>query len=97
MMQGEMSYSYWTNTSDPANTDVQPVKLSEGAAASTAQEAAGTSGQHAASTWNKAGTFEERDVTDWARTLLQERVVGISCGGAVITKCRSITGHANIW
>jgi hypothetical protein len=71
-------------------------KLSEGAAAAQ-QEPAGTSGQHTVSTWNKAGTFEERDVTEWAKERVQEMVVGISSGGAVVTKCRSITGHANIW
>lgn len=72
-------------------------KLSEGAAATAQQEAAGTSSQHTASTWNKAGTFEERDVTEWAKQRVEEVIVGTSSGGAVITKCRSITGHANIW
>jgi hypothetical protein len=36
-------------------------------------------------------------VTDWSKERVQEMVVGISSGGAVVTKCRSITGHANIW
>jgi hypothetical protein len=36
-------------------------------------------------------------VTEWATQRLQDMVVGTSSGGAVVTKCRSITGHANIW
>lgn len=36
-------------------------------------------------------------MTEWAKERVQEMVVGISSGGAVVTKCRSITGHANIW
>lgn len=96
--KGDISYSYWTNTSVPANSDVQPLKLSEGAVStSEASEQAGASGQHTASTWNQAGTFEERDVTEWAKQRLQDMVVGTSTGQAVVTKCRSITGNANIW
>jgi hypothetical protein len=45
----------------------------------------------------QAGTFEERDVTEWAKQRLPELVVGISNGVVVVTKCSSITGHANIW
>ena len=45
----------------------------------------------------QAGTFEERDVTEWAKQRLQDMVVGTSNGTVVVTKCRSITGHANIW
>jgi len=45
----------------------------------------------------QAGTFEERDVTEWAKQRLQDMVVGTSTGQAVVTKCRSITGNANIW
>jgi hypothetical protein len=61
------------------------------------EDNAASSSQQAASTWNKAGTFEERDVTEWAKQRLQDMVVGTSSGAAVVTKCRSITGHANIW
>jgi hypothetical protein len=45
----------------------------------------------------QAGTFEERDVTEWAKQRLQELVVGTSSGDVAVTKCRSITGNANIW
>lgn len=61
------------------------------------EDNAASSSQQAASTWNKAGTFEERDVTEWATQRLQDMVVGTSSGAAVVTKCRTITGHANIW
>lgn len=74
-----------------------PQKLSEGSAAVQQEGNAASSSQQAASTWNKAGTFEERDVTEWAKQRLQDMVVGTSSGAAVVTKCRSIIGHANIW
>ena len=45
----------------------------------------------------QAGTFEERDVTEWAKQRLEDMLVGTSSGQAVVTKCRSISGSANIW
>lgn len=45
----------------------------------------------------QAGTFEERDVTEWAKQQLQEMLVTASSSNAAITKVNSITGHANIW
>lgn len=50
-----------------------------------------------ASAWNAAGTFEERDVSEWAKKRLAEMVVGASSGGVSITACKSVSGHANIW
>lgn len=75
-------------------------KLAEGAAVAAAgggQQAAQGGAAGGVSTWNAAGTFEERDVTEWAKQRLPEMLVGLRNGSVTVTSCKSITGHANIW
>lgn len=45
----------------------------------------------------QAGTFEERDVTEWAKQQLQAALASTISSTASVTNVNSITGHANIW
>lgn len=94
--KGDISYSYWASTDRPANyPEIEPKKLSEEEAAKL-QQAAAQQGTNA-SAWNAAGTFEERDVTEWAKQQLQQTLVGTSSSSAVITGCNVPSGDAHIW
>lgn len=46
----------------------------------------------------QAGTFEERDATEWAKERLTVALGALaSPGGARVTKVTSLAGHASIW
>lgn len=53
--------------------DIAPKKI-EGPAEGTAS----TNGSGAGSAWNYAGTFEERNMTEWAKEKLRELLSGVS-------------------
>jgi tetratricopeptide (TPR) repeat protein len=83
--------------------DIAPKKLEglETAMASTASNGPA----NGASAWNKAGTWEEKDLTQWAKTTLQEHIEQATyvlpdsspAPGAVVTvtKVTTIDGHAS--
>ena len=48
------------------------------------------------SAWNKAGTWEEKDCTTWAKDALQEKLLASSTGDWRITKVEIGSGHASI-
>jgi len=87
--------------------DIRPKQLSGDAAAA----AATTSGDQDTSAWNKAGTWEEKDVTSWAVDTLTSSLVGtshsvsssaaeIGGGTAKVTKATKLDlhggGHASV-
>jgi activator of HSP90 ATPase len=51
----------------------------------------------------QAGTFEERNVTDWAKERLKELLVGCECGpsqqgaSVTLTEVTSCSGEAHQW
>ena len=83
--------------------DIAPKKLEglETAMASTASNGP----PNGASAWNKAGTWEEKDLTQWAKTTLQEHIEQATyvlpdsspAPGAevTVTKVTTIDGHAS--
>ena len=52
------------------------------------------------SAWNSAGTWEERNCTEWSKETIKKRLSGISCSNdkydCVIEECTSVEGHASI-
>ncbi|CAM9514340.1 unnamed protein product [Ectocarpus fasciculatus] len=54
--------------------DIAPKKLEPAAAALPAET---SGGGNEASAWNKAGTWESRDMTSWAKQRLEELLVGV--------------------
>eukprot|EP00775_Hariotina_reticulata_P013632 gene13632-biopygen15572 len=93
---GDVSYSSWVNTNQPANSEAVPKKLSPGEAAQLQQDTEQTVNQKSASAWNAAGTFEERTLPE-GRDLLIKALEGTSCGTASITQCSILSGDAHIW
>ncbi|GBF97139.1 hypothetical protein Rsub_10326 [Raphidocelis subcapitata] len=106
--KADLSYSYWAagsakgggSTVDPA---IAPKKLTEEEARALReqqeqQQRAASSGATSTSAWNSAGTFEERDATEWAKEALT-RALGAVSGprGARVASVDSVAGHASIW
>jgi len=63
--------------------DIAPKRLDSGGGAVPMEVDDGSTQQQqskAASAWNKAGTWEERDITDWALRSLKEQLVGADRG-----------------
>lgn len=88
--------------------DIAPKKLSEQnqqqpiAAAAAGKEATALDGTSA---WNKAGTWEEKDVTTWAIESLQTQLLAVSYSfpesspapkAVVRTRKATVTGHASV-
>eukprot|EP00039_Didymoeca_costata_P001597 m.53611 g.53611 ORF g.53611 m.53611 type:complete len:162 (+) comp10874_c0_seq2:121-606(+) len=52
------------------------------------------------STWNKAGTWEERDCSQWAKDVLTTKLGAITCDHnehtVKVSSVKSVTGNANI-
>ncbi|GAB4823556.1 hypothetical protein N2152v2_010602 [Parachlorella kessleri] len=102
--KAELSYSYWAANAvtSPAPVAV-PKKLTEEEAAAQHRALEEHRESTGASAWNKAGTFEERNVTEWAKARLAELLEGAACppahqGGSVsITAISSCAGEAHQW
>lgn len=81
--------------------DIAPKRLDPSTAAAPAE----TNGNSNTSAWNKAGTWEERDVSNWARDSLKESLVGKTFtlddsspapgATATITKLPKCDGHSS--
>jgi len=50
----------------------------------------------AASAWNSAGTWEERDVSAWALADVQRRLEGLSLANISVSNVAALEGHASI-
>jgi hypothetical protein len=97
--KAELSYSYWAANAAKEAPPPEAKKLTETEAAQLQKTASA-----GASAWNHAGTFEERDLSNWVKeTLLPELLVGVqSTGGSgtivsKITKIESCSGDAGQW
>jgi tetratricopeptide (TPR) repeat protein len=84
--------------------DIAPKKL-ETVNTGVAVTATGDSNDKATSAWNTAGTWEERDVTAWAVTSLQEQLTASTYqlppsspapGATVAVTSAVVTGHASV-
>jgi tetratricopeptide (TPR) repeat protein len=82
--------------------DIAPKKLETATGAATTN---GESNDKATSAWNTAGTWEERDVTAWAVTSLQDQlnastyklpVSSPAPGATVAVTSAVVTGHASV-
>jgi hypothetical protein len=95
--QADLSYSYWA--ANGPQTSAPPAKrlTGEEAAAAAAEEAARAAG--ASSAWNAGGTFEERDVSAWARAEGEQLLIsiGAGAGGRVAVTKAAVTGEATQW
>jgi len=45
----------------------------------------------------KAGTFEERDATEWAKDAIRRALTAVATPGARVTAVAAVTGHASLW
>jgi hypothetical protein len=97
--KGGLSYSYFaagTASGSPATTQQSaPKPLSPKSAAAVAQAAAKPNG---GSAWNAAGTYEERDVSAWARSRVEtllEPGLASPCG-AVEVASAAAKGEAHV-
>jgi len=94
-MQGDLSYSAWsggvTNYSAvPVRLDVAPEERS------SAEE-----GCVSASAWNQAGTFETRDLSNWAQEDVKGRLKGLEAAASDgtlvrVTGVTSVSGEAAV-
>uniref|UniRef100_A0A7S2DEG7 Activator of Hsp90 ATPase AHSA1-like N-terminal domain-containing protein n=2 Tax=Haptolina brevifila TaxID=156173 RepID=A0A7S2DEG7_9EUKA len=66
--------------------------------AGKAGQAAGTAmgAPSATSAWNVGGTWEERDVSGWARSELEVRLLALSLPPLQVVKVSGIDGHASV-
>ena len=93
-------YHYWHEQANQGTAPrAQPVKLTEEEAALARKlEGSGGSGL---SSWNKAGTWEERSHTDWARARAEALLVGKrfpvgAAAHAAITAVKTFKGDATV-
>lgn len=97
--KAELSYSYWAANAAKEAPAPEAKKLTE-AEAENLQRAASAG----ASAWNAAGTFEERDLSNWVKdTLVPQLLIGVqsqpvsSTVVAKITEIESCSGDAGQW
>mmetsp|Transcript_14460 Transcript_14460/g.34882 ORF Transcript_14460/g.34882 Transcript_14460/m.34882 type:complete len:277 (+) Transcript_14460:415-1245(+) len=73
--KGEQGYHYWHQQANQGTAPrTAPQKLTAEEAAALEKEGGDAGGQ--GSSWNKAGTWEERGHTDWAKARVDELVLG---------------------
>lgn len=82
--------------------DIAPKKIDPAEAPAAVSGASGAGGQPVGSAWNYAGTFEERNMTEWAKDKLKELLSGVSFVipnvGAVmeVAKVTGLDGDASV-
>jgi hypothetical protein len=98
--KGGLSYTYFA-ANGGANANAAPVAAPVRLTAE--QEAALKEQQNAAaegkgSQWNAAGTYEEKDVSAWARKRTQELLEGVEVGPGGVVRVTSVacTGEAHV-
>lgn len=98
--KGPVGYHYWHQQANQGTAPkAAPVKLSEEEADKLAKQMSGTGA--GLSSWNKAGTWEERGHTDWAKARVEELVIGktvdVRGGGvAVVKEVKTFKGDATV-
>lgn len=100
--KGGLSYSYFCASGGPANGAVvaaaKPLSPEE-AAALEQQQKQQQQQNGGGSAWNAAGTYEEREVSAWARTRVEQLLEGAArtspCGAVEITSAAA-TGDAHV-
>eukprot|EP00041_Stephanoeca_diplocostata_P021279 m.492672 g.492672 ORF g.492672 m.492672 type:complete len:83 (-) comp21785_c0_seq4:2615-2863(-) len=50
----------------------------------------------AASQWNKAGTWEEKDVSAWAKDTISGGLASVSTQSAAVSSVDSVDGHVQV-
>ena len=97
--KGPVGYHYWHQQANQGTAPkAAPVKLSEEEADKLAKQMSGGVGL---SSWNQAGTWEERGHTDWAKARVEELVVGKTIdaaggGAAVVKEVKTFKGDATV-
>mmetsp|Transcript_38249 Transcript_38249/g.108132 ORF Transcript_38249/g.108132 Transcript_38249/m.108132 type:complete len:215 (-) Transcript_38249:221-865(-) len=98
--KGELSYSSWASTSASSKAPkVKKISEEEAQQVHAMHKSASGSG----SLWNAAQTFEERDVSKWAKEELSRQLLQVKCeaeSGAVVvalSEVKKADGDANIW
>lgn len=89
-----LSYRYWWSEKKDA-PQAQPVKLdaeSQKLVEHTAMERTASG----LSSWNGAGTFEERDFSGWGESRIKEMLVGLKAGAVSIEEVTAAKGDASI-
>mmetsp|Transcript_37438 Transcript_37438/g.88979 ORF Transcript_37438/g.88979 Transcript_37438/m.88979 type:complete len:211 (+) Transcript_37438:177-809(+) len=96
--KGDLSYSSWasgvTTSDSPEGKKLSPA---EAQAAHEMHKSASGSG----SLWNAGQTFEERDISKWAKQELKQQLLGVRIdSGDIVATISSVTkveGEAHIW
>ncbi len=94
--------SYFNNEMDEQTKnligDIAPKPI--GSASSTPQPVQRTSSGTAASAWNSAGTFEEKDTTKWCKSAISQALASLSSESgsfaAKVTKVGDVSGDASV-
>ena len=99
--KAELSYSYWAAKEVKGAPPPEVKKLTDEEKEAHAQEIK-RSASAGASVWNAAGTFEERDLSNWVKGALDELLLGaegepIGPIVAQITEVVSCSGDACQW
>jgi len=108
IVNGKKTSYFHNELSEEAKTligDIAPKKLDASVDTTTTTAEASSSTPSGASAWNKAGTWEEKDLTSWAKTTLQEQIEQAKyilpdsspAPGAEVTvsKVTTVDGHAS--
>ncbi|BDA42286.1 hypothetical protein COCOBI_03-1730 [Coccomyxa sp. Obi] len=97
--KADLSYSYWAAGQSKSGSFTEK-KLTEAELKEQEQRAREAS-QKGVSVWNQAGTFEERDVSGWAKDQLQLLLVGLEhrtpTATITLTEVKKTTGEAHVW
>lgn len=99
--KADLSYSYWAKGTAERPTAVSaPKKLTDEEAA-VQQTVERKQSQKGASAWNHADTFEERNVTSYAKEQLEQLLTGLEAvsGGLQlkVTGAEKCEGEAHVW
>jgi hypothetical protein len=101
--KAELSYSYWAANAAKDAPPPEAKKLTE-AEAAVAKENLQRAASSGASAWNAAGTFEDRDLTNWVKDVVKDLLVGVQSSQpssnnliAKITEVESCSGDAGQW
>eukprot|EP01083_Nonionella_stella_P001497 4317_1 len=88
----ESTYYHFASTPAEEAEKYKPKKVNGDAGVAPGTES------HHGSAWNQGGTWEEKDMSSWAKDCLKEKFLGIAsdCGQVKVTSMTKCEGHANI-
>ena len=85
-----------STTPQPVTADATATMTATNATAAAAAAATPTSLKKGPSAWNRAGTWEEKDCTQWCHDRLRQRLAAVQTETCQIVKVDTLTGDASV-